>query len=160
MKLQAQPYTHKTGAASSVQRIWFKSRRSFHSVASNHVPCLCLNVRVNEIPRKTCESKYRLLSVRLCEDLGIQVSPFVLSPSSFGDPFSNFGLRQLSQVFSLYFCCGSLYGVPINQGNYLALRFSVLEFTRQSERQPIRGCKNYLRKKNMAWAKMRGGDLK
>ena len=81
------------------------------------------------------------------EDLGIQVSPFVFSPSSFGDPFSNFGLRQLSQVFSLYFCCGSLYGVPINQGNYLALRFSGLEFTRESERQPIRGCKNYLRKK-------------
>jgi hypothetical protein len=43
---------------------------------------------------------------------------------------------------------------------YLALRFSVLEFTSERERQPIRGYKHYLSKNKMAWAKIRGGDLK
>ena len=120
-------------------------------VVSNHVPCLCLNVRVNEIPRKTCESKYRLLFLRLCEDLSklahLSSPP---APSVIHFPILACASCPNSQVFSLFFCCGSLYavyGVPINQGNYLALRFSVLEFTRESERQPIRGCKNYLRKK-------------
>jgi hypothetical protein len=62
---------------------------------------------------------------------------------------SNFG-RQLSQfpMFSSFFFFFAVEvsmadGVPTNQGNYL----SVLEFISEGERQLIRGCKNYLRKK-------------
>ena len=43
--------------------------------------------------------------------------------------------------------CQSVYGVPINQGNYLAVRFSVLVFISESERQPIGGCKIIWEKK-------------